>query len=132
VAEATALVEAGVLCGMDVSDGLLGDATHICERSGLGALIEVDAVPLHPELKAVFGEEALALAVGGGEDYELLCAAPSKVLERAGVALGRLDTPLTIVGRLVERPSAGPLVRLVDRSGQPAALAGRSWDHFGG
>jgi thiamine-monophosphate kinase len=132
VAEAAALVEAGVRCGMDVSDGLLGDAAHIGERSGLGVVIDVDAVPVHPDLAAAFGTEALARAVGGGEDYELLCAARPEVIERARTALGRSGTPLTAVGRLVERRPTEPLVRLVDRAGRPVELAGASWDHFRG
>jgi thiamine-monophosphate kinase len=131
VAEAAALVEAGVLCGMDVSDGLLGDATHICERSGLGALIDVDAVPVHQALRAEFGAEALALAIGGGEDYELLCAAPPDVVERTRIALSGIGTPLSVVGRLMEQPSTEPLVRLVDRNGRPVDLGRGSWDHFG-
>ena len=131
VAEAAALVCAGVACGMDVSDGLLGDATHICERSGLGALIEVEAIPIHPDLRSEFGAEALVLAVGGGEDYELLCAGRPDVLERARAALAELGTPLTVVGRLVEQPAAKPLVRLVDRTGAPVEVGGASWDHFG-
>lgn len=130
VAEAAALVESGVRCAMDLSDGLLGDAAHIGERSGLAAMLERERVPVHPALQAVFGEAALGMALGGGEDYELLCAAPADVLARASAALVRLGTPLSVVGRLVERGPDDPLVRVIDPAGRPIRLDGASWDHF--
>jgi thiamine-monophosphate kinase len=132
VAEAALLVEAGVRCGMDLSDGLLGDSAHLCERSGLSATLELERVPIAPRLLEAFGADALDLAVGGGEDYELLCAAPLETIERARLALAALGTSLTVVGRLEPRRAGEPLVRLVDRAGRPARLSRASWDHFRG
>jgi thiamine-monophosphate kinase len=132
VREAAALVAAGVRCAMDLSDGLLGDAAHICERSGVGAEISVQAVPVHPALAAAFAGEALGLAIGGGEDYELLCAAPAEAITRAETALAAIDTPLTVVGRLVDPPEAGSPVRLVGADGREVQFDGASWDHFSG
>jgi len=117
---------------MDVSDGLLGDTTHICERSGVAAVIETQLVPLAPALSAQFGDDALSLAIGGGEDYELLCAGPGEAIERARVALAGLGTPLTVVGRLIERSEKGPVIRLVDATGQSVKPRRLSWDHFRG
>jgi hypothetical protein len=37
----------------DVSDGLLADLGHICERSGVGAEVQVDGLPMSPALSAV-------------------------------------------------------------------------------
>lgn len=128
VAEGLALAAAGVRCGMDLSDGLLGDLGHICERSDLGAEIEVERLPLDPALRDEIGDEALALAIGGGEDYELLCTAPAAVMARARSALARLGTPLTSVGRLV--PGRG--VRLLDARGREVSPGQPSWDHFHG
>jgi thiamine-monophosphate kinase len=130
VAEGAALVAAGLRCGMDVSDGLLGDLTHICERSGVGAVIRTDRVPVEPELSAAFGTEALGLALGGGEDYELLCAGPPALVEHAALSLASLGTPLTIVGELIPPPATDPLVCLVDAAGQRVAVERTSWDHF--
>ena len=132
VLEGAALVAAGLRCGMDLSDGLLGDATHICERSGLGAEIEIATVPLDQALVDEFGSQALPLAIGGGEDYELLCAGSPDALQRAQAALNNLGTSLTIVGRLTERPASGPLVRLIDADGREVAPERHSWDHFRG
>ncbi|MGH7949477.1 MAG: thiamine-phosphate kinase, partial [Candidatus Binataceae bacterium] len=56
---------------IDVSDGLMRDLGHICEKSGVGARIDAGAVPLSQAYRAVMrGDRSLAL--GGGEDYELL------------------------------------------------------------
>jgi thiamine-monophosphate kinase len=131
VLEAAKLVEAGLRCAIDLSDGLAGDATHLCESSGVGAVIETDRVPMDAALESEFGDQALSIAIGGGEDYELLCAGPSDAIQQARVALAELGTPLTIVGRLTEPPVADePLVRLVDSAGRAVELETRSWDHF--
>ena len=95
-----------------VSDGLVGDTTHICEQSSLGALIAVDRVPVDPALRAEFGAEALQMAIAGGEDYELLAATPEP-----------LD--YAVIGRCEE--GTGVEIRL---GGSPVTLTG--WDHFGG
>ena len=132
VAEGLALVEAGLRCGMDVSDGLLGDTTHVCERSGVSAVIETERVPLSPALREEFGDAALPLAIAGGEDYELLCAGSAEVIERARRALAALGTPLTVVGQLRERSPEAPLVQLVDARGRTIEPGQLSWDHFRG
>jgi thiamine-monophosphate kinase len=61
---------------IDLSDGLLGDLGHLCERSGLGARIEWPRVPLAGHLAALPMRDRMALALAGGDDYELLFSAP--------------------------------------------------------
>src|ERR671922_63363 len=61
-----------------VSDRLAGDLGHLCEESGVGAQIVAAAVPLQAgvrEVAAALGEDALELALRGGEDFELCCTA---------------------------------------------------------
>jgi thiamine-monophosphate kinase len=70
------LREKGLASAMiDTSDGLSTDLAHICEESGVGAKLEVEAIP-----RASVGKPArevdLQLALHGGEDYELLFTAP--------------------------------------------------------
>ncbi|MFH1241259.1 MAG: thiamine-phosphate kinase [Pseudomonadota bacterium] len=66
---------------IDVSDGLLSDLRHICEASGVGALLFRTAIPLSEELKAlaeINSFDPYELALSGGEDYRLLITVPHK------------------------------------------------------
>ena len=87
VNEGQLLVEKGVKCGMDISDGLIGDLAHICTESKVGAQINVDLVPVSPAVKACFGERALEMALTGGEDYELLFTASPPVMNKVKKAM---------------------------------------------
>ncbi len=105
---------------IDVSDGLLQDLGHLCRASQVGARIEAGALPLLPDFAARAAELALdprALALQGGEDYELVFTAP-----RARVP----STLATCIGEVVA-PEAGVLA--VDERGTPLAL-GAGFDHF--
>jgi thiamine-monophosphate kinase len=71
----------------DVSDGLIADAWHIAEASGLGLVLSLDSVPV-PEPLADGPADALA-AASGGDDYEIVCAvAPEEVEAFTAAALG--------------------------------------------
>jgi thiamine-monophosphate kinase len=130
VAAAALLLEHGVRCAMDLSDGLLGDAQRLADASDVGVVVEAARVPVAPALARRFPDAALALALGGGEDYELLCAAPADVLAAAAAALAAAgEPPLTIVGRLVAPPAAGPRVQVVDAAGAPVTVSG-GYVHF--
>lgn len=113
---------------IDVSDGLLADLGHICETSGIGAEIDFSRVPLSTAAAPlVAATPALAATiVTGGDDYELLFAAPPAVRD-AIVATGkRLGVPVARIGRTV--PGAG--VRLLDAAGRPIETARAGWRHF--
>ena len=120
------LVQAGIVSAMiDVSDGLLQDLGHVVGASGVGAVVEVDRLPLSPAYRKALGADA-TLALRGGEDYELLCTVPERkltVLERIRRELG---CPLRCIGRI----TAGRGVRVVDRSGDVLRLESAGFDHF--
>ena len=81
---------------MDISDGIGSDLGHILEASGCGARIDVAALPLSPALRRVcarLGWDAAALAIGGGEDYELLFTCTPEA-EKA------LAVPHTVIGTI--------------------------------
>jgi thiamine-monophosphate kinase len=113
---------------LDVSDGLAQDLGHLCRASGVGARLEADALPRSPALRALARrapEEALRLALGGGEDYELLLAVPparAAAFERACVRVGETVTRVGVL-------TPGARVALVDRHGRPLAVP-EGWRHF--
>jgi len=86
---------------IDVSDGLLADAGHIAERSGVHLALEAAALPLAPALGAALGEaEARALCLGGGDDYELCFTAPPAHAESIRRLARRLALACTRIGRV--------------------------------
>ncbi|ODU41986.1 MAG: thiamine-phosphate kinase [Lysobacteraceae bacterium SCN 69-48] len=93
---------------IDVSDGLLADLAHICRASGVGAEIDIDALPASAALGAAFDVETRRnLQAAGGDDYELcFTAAPAQreALQQLSVTLA---LPLTCIGRIM----AGAAVR---------------------
>jgi thiamine-monophosphate kinase len=113
--------ELGVPCAIDVSDGLMRDLGHVCEMSGLGAVVRAAALPVSGELRDAYPDDALALACAGGEDYELLLVAPMQTLEALG-------PEITVIGEMVESAERRP--RLVDASGDEVRLPAAGWDHL--
>ena len=99
-----ALAACGARAMIDISDGLGADAEHLANASGCGATIELDSLPLQAgvrELADAAGLDPLDLAVGGGEDYELLAAIDLEDLVRATAAVAATGGALTRIGQLV-------------------------------
>ena len=90
---------------IDVSDGLLADLGHLLHGRNLGAALDPQSIPLprgFPRRCEQLGLDPLALALSGGEDYELLfslrrgvaAAFPASALTR------RLGVRVTAIGTI--------------------------------
>ena len=116
---------------IDVSDGLVADLGHICERSGVAAVVELSALPVSALVRrcrgSVAGQSAL---LSGGDDYELcFTAAPAKraAVERASA---KARTRVTRIGRVIRAPVGVCDVAVIDEHGLPLPLKGGGFDHF--
>lgn len=125
VSEGLAVAKLGANAMIDLSDGLASDVRHVCEKSGVGCRIDLDLLPVAPDVSGLcelLGRDPAALAATGGEDYELLITLPE---EKVGESRNALQAPLTVVGEVTE----GDVV--FERCGERVEdLSG--WDHFKG
>ena len=115
----------GVKAAMDISDGLLADLGHICQASRVGARINVDQLPVHPDVADSFGEESLELALSGGEDYELLFTASAEVIDQLKA---RVSCPVTVIGEITSDETCR--IVMVNGQGRPFTPAKKGWQHF--
>jgi thiamine-monophosphate kinase len=104
---------------IDISDGLSTDLEHICEESGVGALVEVAAIP-----RAWVGRPArqvgLNLVLHGGEDYELLFTSAKKIPAKIR------GVPVTRIGQIARKRG----MELIGKDGRRRRLVARGWEHF--
>jgi thiamine-monophosphate kinase len=123
--EGRLFVDRGVKTGTDISDGLLADLGHICQSSGVGAVLETQALPIKTEVKAAFGARSLGMALSGGEDYQLLITAGPDVMEKV---IRDSVYPVSIIGEII-KDNAGQ-VTVIDEAGQRFPPETTGWDHF--
>ncbi|MFO8003903.1 thiamine-phosphate kinase [Thioalkalivibrio sp.] len=111
---------------IDLSDGLLADLGHICEASGCGARLQAETIPRDPLLADWPQGAALAAALSGGDDYELLFSWPARQRDELRPLAAALQLPLAVIGEFTA--SAG--VQVLDASGNPVLPTERGFDHF--
>jgi thiamine-monophosphate kinase len=127
-------VEWGALLGerrlasamIDLSDGLSSDLAHLCRESGVGARVEAALLPLDPLLKstATSEEDALSLALDGGEDFELLFTVRPRDAAKLPAEVG--GVPATRVGEIT---AARGKIKLL-RDGRERLLKPGGFEHF--
>lgn len=105
---------------LDISDGLIGDLGHLLAASGVGATLELAALPRSAVLAAQPPAVQQECLLTGGDDYELVFTAPP------GARLPDVGVPLTRIGRI----EAAPGLRVVDARGERVDHGLRSFDHF--
>ena len=124
-----ALAAAGIpRAAIDVSDGLGIDAGRLARASGARAVLDRGRIPISPALAEWArreGADALDCALGGGDDYELLFAAPEDAEREISRLAGKVG--IARIGRLEE--GRGAVLR--DSAGE-RAIDGLGYDHFEG
>ncbi len=115
--------------GIDVSDGLALDTWRLAKASGLGAVLELAALPLSEaasELSKQDGRSAIEHALGDGEDFELVLAVSNHEAARI-VRDQPLGIPITKIGELTEQPG----LRQQGATGKPTPLEPQGFEHGG-
>jgi thiamine-monophosphate kinase len=111
---------------IDISDGLASDLGHVLLASSVAAVVDLDALPLSKAFCTLIPEsQRLALALGGGDDYELcFTVSPSQ-----RTALERCLTQLTVPAICIGKIESGSGIRW-QRGGIDVALAVQGYKHF--
>lgn len=117
----------GLEAGIDISDGLMGDLSHILRASAVGARLNLAQFPLSAPARRSAGEDLLRqAALFGGDDYELCLTAESAEIPRLMEIAQDLQMPLTEIGRVEDE--AG--LRCVDAHGEVVDFAQSAYLHF--
>lgn len=115
---------------IDVSDGLALDLERITVQQGVGARIHLDRIPISNEYSkhiSGYAEDYFALALGGGEDYELLFTSPPVRKDQVREISAALDILITEIGEVV----SGSAITLLDRDGKEVSIKKKGFIHFG-
>ncbi len=102
----------------DISDGLALDLRRLCIESGVGALVDMESLPVSAAMRKaapVLGLDPLELALSGGEDYELLFAG-------RGTVRGRVVR----IGEIVK----GKAISIRSPDGKKKPLEPKGYKHF--
>jgi thiamine-monophosphate kinase len=115
---------------IDISDGLTGDLGHVLRASGVGATIELAAIPRGAAMtRLIAGPQrplALRCLLAGGDDYELCFTVPqARETELGNVAL-HLELELTRIGTVRD----GEQIIVHDERGNQLAPLPHGFDHF--
>ncbi len=112
---------------IDISDGLMADAGHICEQSEVGMEMNLKDLPLSPAFKnAGTGSDEIELAISGGDDYELCFTCPKERETSVEDIARELDLPITKVGDVTSEAGA----RFIDENGMAWESSKTGYNHF--
>ena len=112
---------------IDISDGLSSDLAHLCSESNVGALIQSAKIPIDKDVIKLCGRRALdplALALHGGEDFELLFTVSP---DNAARLPKRVDgVAISCIGEITNEPGQ---IRIAEQN-RVWDLEPRGFEHF--
>ena len=114
---------AGIHAMIDISDGLSTDLNRICQRSGVGALIEAQSIPLSKAAQQ--SARPVESALHDGEDFELLFTLPQQELERL-LQHWPFAVPITSIGCITDGSNA----KIRQKDGRVLNLEAGGYDHL--
>lgn len=122
----SALIREIASSALDISDGLVADLQHICDASDLGAVIDVENLPLSPAVKSLNNDsQAYQWALSGGDDYELCFTVPPEKMADIAMLIAQGKLHATVIGEMI----AGSNV-ICEFEGEPFELAKTGYQHF--
>lgn len=112
---------------IDLSDGLVADLGHICQQSGLGARLDLSAIPVSKALKTLCPAARLAeFILSKGDDYELCFTIDEKKYKQLAASKQAMHVTPRIVGRMVQSPG----VTVYDGDREYTDLKSDGYEHF--
>ncbi|NQV57269.1 MAG: thiamine-phosphate kinase [Rhodospirillales bacterium] len=113
---------------IDISDGLAADLGHLCRASKLGAEVETKLLPISESAQRLIDgdPQMLAITLSGGDDYELLFAAPPQMRSNITAAGKAVGTTVTRIGSVID----GNEVHFIKEDGSEVKMSAKGWTHF--
>lgn len=109
--------------GIDISDGFIADLGHVLEQSKVGAIIQLDNIPINPCIKT---NKYLSCALYGGDDYELILTANKKLRNQILAQSKKLNFQIYNVGEITKSQD----LQIHNNKGYPIKLKTRFFRHF--
>ncbi len=112
---------------IDISDGLSSEILHLCKRSDVGCNLFEDKIPLDPTVISTseeFQMDSTMIALGGGEDYELLFT-----VDQADFPKIKANPNLTVIGHMTQKSEGA---HLITRAETKIPLTAQGWNSFNG
>lgn len=108
---------------IDISDGLASEVLHLARKSGLGANIHEDKIPIDPTtfgLARDFNLDPTVCALSGGEDYELLFTIKQEDFDKI-----KGNPHFTVIGYMTDENAKS---YLIDKQDGLHELKAQGWD----
>lgn len=112
---------------VDISDGLLADLGHICRLSGVGARINIDAIPHSGVLAEALDYDARKpYLLAYGDDYELCFTVPEQYRNALELNLKQYGVEAVCIGQITSTQGEIELFEL----GKPCQFEFQGFEHF--